>query len=57
MSAPVFPFDVPLREGRIVREIMCRRCAGWSAWDGSLWRHVDGTPACVQPEEVGNAGG
>lgn len=50
MSAPVFPFEIARRDGRMTREIMCRSCAVWTAYDGEIWRHVDGTPACVDPE-------
>lgn len=52
MAAPRFPFEIAVRDGVCPREIMCRRCAGWTAWDGREWRHVDGSSACVQPEQV-----
>lgn len=52
MAQPVFPFEIPRVDGFVPREIMCRRCAGWTAWDGTVWRHTDGSAACVQPEAV-----
>ena len=35
------------------REIMCRACAGWTVrGDDGVWRHRDGSDACVQPDDL-----
>jgi len=54
MADPSFPFEIGRREGRLTRPIMCRRCATWTAFDGTRWRHPDGTDACVQPDAIHN---
>lgn len=53
--AEAHPFVAPEdRVGRVSRPIMCRSCAAWTTLDEAtdVWRHPDGSPACVDPRAI-----